>query len=309
MESVAIIGSGPAGYTAGIYAGRASLSPVLFEGLESGGQLMLTTDVENYPGFVDGIMGPELMQVFKGQAERFGTEIKTETIDSIEKLDNGFKLTSSKGEYLFKSVIIASGASARWLGVEGEKELQGYGVSACATCDGFFFKDKIVAVVGGGDSAMEEATYLTRFASKVTIVHRRGEFRASKIMQDRALNNPKIDVIWNASIKEMHGDPKKGGLRAVTIQNIVDETEYDMNCDGLFVAIGHIPNNSLIDEKLKLDENGYIITSPDSSHTSVDGVFAAGDIQDTVYKQAITAAGSGCMAAIDVEKYLEENSH
>ena len=206
MKNVAIIGSGPAGYTAGIYASRANLEPVLFEGLESGGQLMLTTDVENYPGFVDGIMGPELMQVFKGQAERFGTEIKTEIIDSIESIDGGFKLKSSKGEYEFKSVIISSGASARWLGVEGEKELQGYGVSACATCDGFFFKEKEVAVVGGGDSAMEEALFLTKFASKVYVVHRRDEFRASQIMQDRVLNHEKIEVIWNSTVEKINGD-------------------------------------------------------------------------------------------------------
>ena len=238
MESVAIIGSGPAGYTAGIYAGRASLSPVLFEGLESGGQLMLTTDVENYPGFVDGIMGPELMQVFKGQAERFGTEIKTETIDSIEKLDNGFKLTSSKGEYLFKSVIIASGASARWLGVEGEKELQGYGVSACATCDGFFFKEKIVAVVGGGDSAMEEALFLTKFASKVYVIHRRDQFRASQIMQDRVLNHEQIEVVWNKTVEKINGD---GSVSSIELKDVENKTTSELELDGVFVAIGHDP--------------------------------------------------------------------
>ena len=257
MESVAIIGSGPAGYTAGIYAGRASLSPVLFEGLESGGQLMLTTDVENYPGFVDGIMGPELMQVFKGQAERFGTEIKTETIDSIEKLDNGFKLTSSKGEYLFKSVIIASGASARWLGVEGEKELQGYGVSACATCDGFFFKEKIVAVVGGGDSAMEEALFLTKFASKVYVIHRRDQFRASQIMQDRVLNHEQIEVVWNKTVEKINGD---GSVSSIELKDVENETTSELELDGVFVAIGHDPNVKFLDELVELDEKGYIKT-------------------------------------------------
>ena len=239
MDDIAIIGSGPAGYTAGIYAGRASLSPVLFEGLESGGQLMLTTDVENYPGFVDGIMGPELMQVFKGQAERFGTQIKTETIDSIEKLDNGFKLTSSKGEYLFKSVIIASGASARWLGVEGEEELQGYGVSACATSDGFFFKEKTVAVVGGGDSAMEEALFLTKFASKVYVIHRRDQFRASQIMQDRVLNHEQIEVIWNKTVEKINGD---GNVSSIELKDVVNESTSELELDGVFVAIGHDPN-------------------------------------------------------------------
>jgi thioredoxin reductase (NADPH) len=290
MESVAIIGSGPAGYTAGIYAGRASLSPVLFEGLESGGQLMLTTDVENYPGFVDGIMGPELMQVFKGQAERFGTEIKTETIDSIEKLDNGFKLTSSKGEYLFKSVIIASGASARWLGVEGEKELQGYGVSACATCDGFFFKEKIVAVVGGGDSAMEEALFLTKF-------------RASQIMQDRVLNHEQIEVVWNKTVEKINGD---GSVSSIELKDVENETTSELELDGVFVAIGHDPNVKFLDELVELDEKGYIKTGfTTETSTSVPGVFAAGDVADSLYRQAITAAGTGCQAAMDVERWLD----
>ena len=303
MESVAIIGSGPAGYTAGIYAGRASLSPVLFEGLESGGQLMLTTDVENYPGFVDGIMGPELMQVFKGQAERFGTEIKTETIDSIEKLDNGFKLTSSKGEYLFKSVIIASGASARWLGVEGEKELQGYGVSACATCDGFFFKEKIVAVVGGGDSAMEEALFLTKFASKVYVIHRRDQFRASQIMQDRVLNHEQIEVVWNKTVEKINGD---GSVSSIELKDVENETTSELELDGVFVAIGHDPNVKFLDELVELDEKGDIKTGfTTETSTSVPGVFAAGDVADSLYRQAITAAGTGCQAAMDVERWLD----
>ena len=305
MKNVAIIGSGPAGYTAGIYAGRANLEPVLFEGLESGGQLMLTTDVENYPGFVDGIMGPELMQVFKGQAERFGTEIKTEIIDSIENIDGGFKLTSSKGEYEFKSVIIASGASARWLGVEGEKELQGYGVSACATCDGFFFKDKKVLVVGGGDSAMEEATFLTKFASEVVIIHRRKEFRASKIMVERAISNPKISFRYNQTIDEIIGT-KDTGVQSVMLKDTLTNEISKEACDGIFMAIGHVPNTSLFKGMIDLDESGYIITNPDSTHTNLDGVFACGDVQDHIYRQAVTAAGSGCMAAIDAERWLEQ---
>jgi thioredoxin reductase (NADPH) len=251
MSKVAIIGSGPAGYTAGIYAARANLEPVLFEGLESGGQLMLTTDVENYPGFVDGIMGPELMQVFKQQAERFGTVIKTEFIDSIEKTDEGFKLKSSKEEYMFDTVILAPGASARWLGVKGEKELQGYGVSACATCDGFFFKEKTVAVVGGGDSAMEEALFLTKFATKVIVIHRRDEFRASQIMQDRVLNHDQIEVMWNKTVEEIKGD---GAVSSVVLKDAQDESTEEVNLDGVFVAIGHDPNIKFLDGLVELDE-------------------------------------------------------
>ena len=303
MDDVAIIGSGPAGYTAGIYAGRANLKPILFEGLESGGQLMLTTDVENYPGFVDGIMGPELMQVFKGQAERFGTTIKTEIIDSVENIDGGFKLKSSKGEYEFKTVIIASGASARWLGVDGEKELQGYGVSACATCDGFFFKEKEVAVVGGGDSAMEEALFLTKFAKKVYVIHRRDQFRASQIMQDRVLNHEKIEVVWNSTVEKING---KGAVSSILIKDTVDSSEKKLNLDGVFVAIGHDPNVGFLDGFIELDDKGYIKTGfTTETSTSVPGVFAAGDVADSIYRQAITAAGTGCQAAIDAERWLE----
>lgn len=303
MDDIAIIGSGPAGYTAGIYAGRANLQPVLFEGLESGGQLMLTTDVENYPGFVDGIMGPELMQVFKGQAERFGTTIKTEIIDSIENIDGGFKLKSSKGEYEFKTVIIASGASARWLGVDGEKELQGYGVSACATCDGFFFKEKEVAVVGGGDSAMEEALFLTKFAKKVYVIHRRDQFRASQIMQDRVLNHEKIEVVWNSTVEKINGE---GAVSSILIKDTVDSSEKELNLDGVFVAIGHDPNVGFLDGFIELDDKGYIKTGfTTETSTSVPGVFAAGDVADSIYRQAITAAGTGCQAAIDAERWLE----
>ena len=303
MSKVAIIGSGPAGYTAGIYAARANLEPVLFEGLESGGQLMLTTDVENYPGFVDGIMGPELMQVFKQQAERFGTVIKTEFIDSIEKTDEGFKLKSSKEEYNFDTVILAPGASARWLGVKGEKELQGYGVSACATCDGFFFKEKTVAVVGGGDSAMEEALFLTKFATKVIVIHRRDEFRASQIMQDRVLNHDQIEVMWNKTVEEIKGD---GAVSSVVLKDTRDESTEEVNLDGVFVAIGHDPNVKFLDGLVELDEKGYIKTGfSTATSTSVDGIFAAGDVADSVYRQAITAAGSGCQAAIDAERWLD----
>ena len=303
MHNVAIIGSGPAGYTAGIYASRASLEPVLFEGLESGGQLMLTTDVENYPGFDSGVMGPDLMQIFKKQAERFGTQIKTETVNKIEKIDGGFNLESGKGSYEFKSVIISSGASAIWLDVKGEKELQGHGVSSCATCDGFFFKEKKVIVVGGGDSAMEEALFLTKFATKVYIVHRRDSFRASKIMQDRVLENEKIEVLWSKEVAEIHG---KEAVNSVSLKDTGDGSSSKLTIDGVFVAIGHTPNVAFLDGLVDLDEKGYIKTgfTTDTS-TSVPGVFAAGDVADSVYRQAVTAAGTGCQAAIDAERWLE----
>ena len=289
MDDLAIIGSGPAGYTAGIYAGRANLKPVLFEGLESGGQLMLTTDVENYPGFDEGIMGPEMMQVFKKQAERFGTKILTETVNKIEKIQEGFKLTTSKDTYEFKSVIISSGASANWLGVKGEKELQGYGVSACATCDGFFFKDKNVIVVGGGDSAMEESLFLTKFAKKVTVVHRRDEFRASKIMQERVLNHEQIEVAWNKEVTEIKGDKQ---VSSVILKDSNSNEEEEKEIDGVFVAIGHTPNVEFLDGFVELDEKGYIKTGfTSSTSTSMSGVFAS--------------AGTGCQAAIDAERWLE----
>ena len=303
MLDLAIIGSGPAGYTAGIYASRASLKPVLFEGLESGGQLMLTTDVENYPGFDSGIMGPDLMQIFKKQAERFGTEIKTETINSIKKIDGGFILKSAKDSYEFKSVIISSGASAKWLDVKGEKELQGHGVSACATCDGFFFKEKEVIVVGGGDSAMEEALFLTKFAKKVYIVHRRDSFRASKIMQDRALGNDKIEVLWNKEMTEIHGSES---VESVSLADTKDGSSSEVNIDGVFMAIGHTPNVDFLDGLVELDEKGYVKTGfTTETSTSVPGVFAAGDVADSIYRQAVTAAGTGCQAAIDAERWLD----
>ena len=303
MLDLAIIGSGPAGYTAGIYASRASLKPVLFEGLESGGQLMLTTDVENYPGFDSGIMGPDLMQIFKKQAERFGTEIKTETINSIKKIDGGFSLESAKDSYEFKSVIISSGASAKWLDIKGEKELQGHGVSACATCDGFFFKEKEVIVVGGGDSAMEEALFLTKFATKVYIVHRRDSFRASKIMQDRVLGNDKIEVLWNKEVTEIHGSES---VESVSLSDTKDGSSSELNIDGVFMAIGHTPNVDFLDGLVALDEKGYVKTGfTTETRTSVPGGFAAGYVADSIYRQAVTAAGTGCQAAIDAERWLD----
>ena len=305
IHKVIIIGTGPAGLTAALYAGRANLNPLIFEGPQPGGQLTITTDVENYPGFPDGIMGPELMELFRKQAKRFGAEVISLMVDKVDFSSRPFKLWAGEKEYLTETVIISTGATAKLLGLESEKKLMGYGVSACATCDAFFFKNKKVFVVGGGDSAMEEANFLTKFASNVTIVHRRDQFRASKIMQERVFSNPKIDVIWNSQVTELIGDEKKNGLESVILENVKSNEKVTYDIDGLFLGIGHSPNSLLFRDYLNLDDKGYIITQPDTSKTSLDGVFASGDIQDKHYMQAVTAAGSGCMAAMDAEQYLE----
>lgn len=301
MRDVAIIGSGPAGWTAAIYAARASLAPVLFEGAEPGGQLMTTTEVENFPGFVHGIQGPELMQVMRDQAKRFGTEIVSSMVESLKQVEGGFELIANGQTYRAKTVILSTGASARRLGLENEKRLYGRGVSACATCDGFFFKGKNVIVVGGGDSAMEESSFLTRFAEKVYLVHRRDSFRASKIMQDRVAANPKIEVVWNTEVADILGEDKVEG---VILKDTNTGETREMNIDGVFAAIGHEPNTSLVRGLVDLDEKGYIVTVPGSTKTNIDGLFACGDVQDAKYRQAVTAAGTGCMAALDAERHL-----
>ncbi len=300
-RDVIIIGSGPAGLTAAVYAARADLHPLMIEGIEAGGQLMLTTDVENYPGFVDGIMGPELMELMRKQAARFGTEILTDNVTAVGLSRQPFSVKTSSEEFTARALIIATGASAKMLGVPGEKELLGHGVSTCATCDGFFFKSQDLVMVGGGDSAMEEAIFLTKFASKVTIVHRRDSLRASKIMQDRAFNNDKIEFIWDSVVTEIFGNGKVAGTR---IKNLKTGAETELAAGGVFVAIGHTPNTSLFEGQLDLS-GGYIVTEGEGTQTSVPGVFGAGDVVDFRYRQAITAAGMGCMAAIDAERYLE----
>ncbi|MBE44911.1 MAG: thioredoxin-disulfide reductase [Thaumarchaeota archaeon] len=303
-RKVIIIGSGPAGLTAALYTARANLNPLVFEGSQPGGQLTITTDVENYPGFPEGIMGPELMDKFRDQATRFGAECHFKHVTKVNFSEPPYKVWVADECYTAETIIIATGASAKMLGLESESELMGYGVSACATCDGYFFKDKKVIVVGGGDSAMEEAIYLTKFASEVLIVHRRDEFRASKIMVKRALNNLKIKVAWNTVLADILGTQKKG-VHSVMLKDTQNDKTREEACDGVFMAIGHIPNTDLFVEALDADQAGYIFTKNGSTATNLDGVFACGDVQDNVYRQAVTAAGSGCMAAIDAEKYLE----
>jgi thioredoxin reductase (NADPH) len=302
-RNVVIIGSGPAGLTAALYAARANLKPLLIEGLEAGGQLMLTTMVENFPGFRDGIMGPELMADMRAQAERFGTEIIQGNVSKIEVNRCPIKIEVSDQIIYSESLIIATGASARLLGLDSEKALLGHGVSTCATCDGFFFRGKPIAVVGGGDSAMEEALFLTKFASKVTVVHRRDTLRASKIMQEKAFANPKIEFAWNSDVEEIL-DVSKGVVTAIVLKDIVTGARTELPVEGVFIAIGHTPNTGLFKGQLELDANGYIVTHH-GTRTNIPGIFACGDVQDHVYRQAITAAGTGCMAAIDAERYLD----
>jgi thioredoxin reductase (NADPH) len=303
-EKVLIIGSGPAGLTAAIYAARGGLEPLMIEGLERGGQLMITTDVENYPGFPDGIMGPELMEQIRKQAERFGTRIISSNVSKVDFSEKPFKVWVGADEYAAETVIISTGASARWLGIPGEEKLRGFGVSACATCDGFFFREKELAVVGGGDSAMEEALFLTKFASKVTVVHRRDEFRASAIMAERVLAHPKIEVVWNAAVDEIVGESV---VTSIKLSDVVTGETSELSVDGVFVAIGHTPNTSVFVDHLDLDDAGYILTEPGTTFTSVEGVYAAGDVTDKVYRQAVTAAGMGCQAALDAERALGHN--
>jgi thioredoxin reductase (NADPH) len=303
VRNVIIIGSGPAGLTSAIYSARANLSPLLIEGHEAGGQLMITTAVENFPGFADGVMGPELMASMRAQAERFGTEIVEGRVTEVDVSRRPFRVTTDEHEYLARAVIVATGASARLLGLPSERQLMGHGVSTCATCDGFFYRNRPIAVVGGGDSALEEAIFLTKFASKVTLVHRRDALRGSKIMRDKAAANPKIEFRWNSVVEEVKS-LEKGVVTSLVLRDVSTGTLSELAVEGVFVAIGHTPNTGLFAGKLDLDANGYIVTH-DGTHTSVPGIFACGDVQDHVYRQAITAAGSGCMAALDAERFIE----
>jgi thioredoxin reductase (NADPH) len=303
---VLIVGSGPSGLTAALYAARANLHPIVIEGAEAGGQLMLTTEVENYPGFPTGILGPELISKMREQAERFGAEFVTANATKVDLSGSPFHVWVDDEQYTGKSLIISTGAKAKMLGLDSERKLLGRGVSTCATCDGFFFRSKALAVVGGGDSALEEAIFLTRFATKVTIVHRRDRLRASKVMQDRAYANPKIDFVWNSVVEEVAGD---NAVRGVRLRNLKDGSESTLDVDGVFVAIGHLPNTELFDGQIGVDEAGYILVDHPSTATSVDGVFAAGDAVDHIYRQAVTAAGTGCAAAIDAERWLEAHGH
>ncbi len=304
-EKVIIIGSGPAGYTAAVYAARANLKPLMFQGEEIGGQLTTTTDVENFPGFPEGIMGPEMMTLFEKQAHRFGTRMIPSNVSKIDTSVRPFKIWVGEKQWTSEAVIVSTGASAKYLGLEAERKYLGRGVSACATCDGAFFRDVPVCIVGGGDTAMEEALFLTRFASKVYLVHRRDDFRASKIMADRVKAHPKIEILWNSELQQINGDEKM--VKSVTIYNNQTKDVRTLMLEGVFIAIGHKPNTDIFDpNQVHLDELGYIITKPNSTYTSVEGLFACGDVQDHVYRQAITAAGTGCMAAIDTERWLED---
>ncbi|MDP8974847.1 MAG: thioredoxin-disulfide reductase [Actinomycetota bacterium] len=310
VRDVIIIGSGPAGLTAAVYTARANLRPLVIEGEPSsssdqpGGQLMLTTEVENYPGFVDGIMGPELMASFRAQAARFGTEYLTAKVSRVDFSDRPFRLWVGDLEHQARTVIVATGARALTLGLPNEQRLMGHGVSTCATCDGFFFRGEEIAVVGGGDSALEEAIFLTKFADKVSVIHRRKELRASKIMQDRAFKNDKIEFVWDSTVTDVHGD---GAVSGLTVLNTSTGEESQLPVAGLFVAIGHVPNTDVFKGTLEMEESGYLVTEPGTTRTNVEGVFACGDVQDHVYRQAVTAAGSGCMAAIDAERWLESH--
>ncbi len=306
IENVIIIGSGPAGLTAALYTARANLSPLMIEGYETGGQLMTTTEVENYPGFEHGIQGPELMQIMRKQVERFGTRFLTRNVTKVDFSKRPFKIWVESELYEAHAVIISTGATAKYLGLENEKRLLGRGVSACATCDGAFFKNQPVAVIGGGDTAMEEANFLTRFASKVYVIHRRHEFRASKIMADRVMKNPKVEVIWNSEMVDVLGEK---GVDGIKLKNIETGKESKLDVQGVFVAIGHKPNTDLFKGILKMNDVGYLITENKSTYTSVEGVFAAGDVADPIYRQAVTAAGTGCMSAIDAERWLEHQGH